>query len=128
MDHDAMTYEDILTRNQQRFIMRRRKLGRAWRVTGPLVLLLLIVAGVLLFFNYPLMFNPYESMARLEAGTLEDTTVLLMALLLPAAMVMVFVMLVVVVLMVFAVIANDRKYLTIIQDLQDAHDSRSGPA
>lgn len=123
-----MTYEDMLTRNQQRFIMRRRKLVRAWRITGPLVLLLLIVAGGILFFNYPLMFNPYASIERLEAGTLADSTVQLMALLLPIAMLMVFFMLVVVVMLVFAGIANDRKYLSIIQDLQDTRDSRPGPA
>ena len=42
-----MTYEDMLARNQQRFIMRRRRLLRTWRVVGPLLLLLLIIAGVI---------------------------------------------------------------------------------
>ncbi len=112
-----MISDEILTRKQQRFLLKRQTLQRAWRITGPVVLVLLVLAGAALFFNYPLMFNPYESMARLEAGTLADSTLQLMALLLPIAMVMVFVMLVVVVLLVFAVIDNDRKYLAIIERL-----------
>ena len=52
----------------------------------------------------------------------------LMALLLPIAMLMVFFMLVVVVLFSFAAMGDDKKYLAIIQDLHDAHNSRHGPA
>lgn len=121
-----MIYEDMLPRNQQRFIMRRRQLLRTWRVIGPVLLLLLIIAGVIMFFNYPLMFNPYESIERLEAGTLEDSTVQLMALLLPIAMLMVFFMLVVVVLLSFAVMANDKKYLAIIERLHTTHSDGPG--
>lgn len=123
-----MTYENILARKQQRFIMRRRKLLRTWRVVGPLLLLLLIITAVIMFFGYPLMFNPYEVIERLEAGTLENSTLQLMALLLPIAMLMVFFMLVVVVLLSFAALTNDKKYLAIIKDLHDAHNSRHGPA
>ena len=118
--------DEVLTKQQQEFLTRRGKLQRAWRITGPVVLVGLVVAGVILFFNYPLMFNPYESVTRLDAGTLEDTTVQLMALLLPIAILMVFVMLVVVVLLVFAVIDNDRKYLAIIQRLLPTPDTGAG--
>lgn len=123
-----MSYEDILAEHHQRFILRRRKLLRTWRVVGPVLLLLLIIVGVIMFFNYPLMFNPYEAIERLEAGTLENSTLQLMALLLPIAMLMLFFMLVVVVLFSFAAMGNDKKYLAIIQDLHDAHNKRHGPA
>ena len=122
-----MTHEDMLAGHQQRFVMRRRKLLRTWRVVGPLLLLFLVMAGVIMFFSYPLMFNPYEAIDRLEAGTLEDSTLQLMALLLPIAMLMVFFMLMVVVLFSFAAMANDKKYLAIIKDLQDAHNNRHDP-
>ncbi|MGB5261156.1 MAG: hypothetical protein WBO34_11630 [Gammaproteobacteria bacterium] len=115
-----------LSPRETKFLSRRRQLLRAWRITGPVVLLLLLVTGVLMFINYPLMFNPFEVVDRLESQTLDDTTLQLMALLLPVTMLMVFLMLVVVVLLVFAVMANDKKYLAILDRLNADHNDRSG--
>jgi len=106
-----------MTPKELAFLNRRRQLLRIWRITGPLLLLVLAVGVVLMFLNYPLMFNPYEAIDRFEAGTLDVSTLQLMALLLPVAMLMLFVMLLVVVLLAFAVMGNDKKYLAIIERL-----------
>lgn len=106
-----------MTPKELAFLNRRRQLLRIWRITGPMLLLVLAVGAVLMFLNYPLMFNPYEAIDRFEAGTLDVSTLQLMALLLPVAMLMLFVMLLVVVLLAFAVMGNDKKYLAIIERL-----------
>ena len=99
---------------QQRFLDRRRQLLRTWRIVGPLTLVILIGLCVWLFLAFPLMFNPFEVVARLEGGSLESGTLQLMALFLPLTTLMLFVLLVVALLLVFAAMANDRKYLAII--------------
>ena len=55
-----------------------------------------------------------ELIARLEAGTLEDSTVHVMAMLLPVVMLLVLFMLFTVLMLTYAVMSNDKKYLAII--------------
>ena len=107
-----------MTPKEQAFLKRRQQLLRIWRITGPLLLLVLVIAAVLMFFNYPLMFNPYEAIERLEAGTLDLSTLQLMALMLPLAMLMLLAMPMVIVLMLFAILGNDKKYLAIIERIE----------
>ena len=82
------------------------------------MLVILIGLGVWLLLGFPLMFNPFEVVARLEADSLQPGTLQLMALFLPLAMLMLFGLLVTVLLLVFAAMANDRKYLAIIDRCQ----------
>ena len=110
---------------EQKFLERRRQLLRAWRITGPVLLLALVAAGIFMFINYPLMFNPYVLTERLESSTLDETTLHLMALLLPVAMLMVFFMLLVVVLLVFELMSKDKKYLAIIDRMRGKNNDRS---
>ena len=81
-----------ITPKDEAFLSRRRKLLRFWRIAGPLLLLVVVVGAVLMFLNYPLMFNPFEAIDRSEANTLETSTLQLMALMLPLAMLMLLVM------------------------------------
>jgi hypothetical protein len=115
-----------LSPRETKFLSRRRQLLRAWRVAGPVLLLLLFVTAIFMFINYPLMFNPFELVDRLESETLDVSTLQFMALLLPVAMLMVFVMLLVVVLLTFAGMANDKKYLTILDRLGNDDTEHSG--
>ena len=84
---------------------------------------LTLIVGVFMFFRYPLMFNPFELIARLEAGTLEDTTVHVMAMLLPVVMSLVLFMLFTIIMLTYAVMSNDKKYLAIIDRQHDTDDN-----
>ena len=117
-----------VSQREQRFLQRRRQLLRAWSIAGPLLLVVLIVLCVWLFLAFPLMFNPFEVVTRLEAGSLQPATLQLMALFLPLAMLMLLFIVLVILLLVFSALANDRKYLAIIDRCQADDDGKGGTA
>lgn len=113
MDH----LENSLAPDEQAFVNRRWKLARAWNYAG--VGLLLLLAGLLgwQWGSTPLLVNPAEVSRRLEAGTIEASSLETMALLLPVMTLVCLSVLAVFVVLGFVIFANERRLIRIIRRL-----------
>ncbi len=70
-----------------------------------------------MFIRNPLMVNPFEVASRLEAGTLEETTMILLAGMLPIMLGLCFLLLSVLIVFGFVMFSHERKYHRIIDRL-----------
>jgi hypothetical protein len=100
------------------FISRRSSLVRYWPVAGSVLLLMLTGLGGWLWIDVPWLINPWEVMEALEAGELPESTLILMAMLLPVVMLACLVFSVLFVLLAWLGFANERRLLEIIDRLQ----------
>ena len=107
-----------LTAADSTFISRRSSLVKYWPVAGSLLLLMLIGLGVWLWIDVPWLINPREVMHALEAGKLADSTLTLMAMMLPVVMLACIVFSVLFVLLAWRGFKNERRLLDIIERLQ----------
>jgi len=100
-----------------KFLKKRRRLARFWPVIATLLLMGILAFVVWLFLKNPLLVNPFEVASRLDAGTVESSTLILMAGMLPIMFLACLLILIVVILFGFTVFSNEKKYLEIIDRL-----------
>ena len=105
-----------------KYIDRRTRLIRIWRYVGLAVLLILVLFTCYLFLNSPLLINPFHVTEQIEAGAISQSTLLIMAAMMPLVMLLVMFVMVVLVVFLYAAFANERKLLAIIQKLRDKKD------
>jgi len=72
-----------LTEQDRRFLARRAGFLSSWPYVGAGLLALLGALTLWLWFSKPLLANPTEVLARLERGSIETSTLTVMAGLLP---------------------------------------------
>ena len=99
------------------FLKKRRRLARFWPVAGTLLLAGVLAFLVWMFLKKSLLVNPFEVASRIDAGTLENSTITLMAGMLPVVFLACFFILILVVLYAFSAFSNERRYLRIIDTL-----------
>lgn len=104
-----------LSHEEQRFVQRRSTLLRTWRYVGAILLATLIGLGVWLYLSKPLLANPFIVMTRLKADSIPESTLTLMAAMLPVVTLACIAIAVIAIVFVYAAFANENKYLTIIQ-------------
>lgn len=100
-----------------RFLSRRRRSVRSWKAAAAGMLTVLAAVVVWLALRTPTLINPLAVADRLGAGGLDHGALAAAALLLPFAVLGCFGMVVVIILFGFAVIANERRYLRILDAL-----------
>jgi len=103
-----------LNEQYKNFLVKRRRFAKSWPLVGILLLLGIFAFLIWLFLRNPLLVNPFEVASRLEAGTIEKSTLVLMAGMLPIMFLACFFILLVMVLFAFAVFSNEKKYIKII--------------
>ena len=74
-------------------------------------------------FEVPLFVRPWEVIERIQTGSLEPSTVHIMAVMMPVLALMTLLLLGVVIIGLFAVLDLERKYLAMIDALQAQPDS-----
>lgn len=99
------------------FLARRRRSAKSWPLVGMLLLLGILAFLVWLFLRNPLLVNPFEVASRLEAGTIERSTMMLMTGMLPVMSLACFFILLVMIIFVFTAFSNENKYIKIIDSL-----------
>jgi uncharacterized BrkB/YihY/UPF0761 family membrane protein len=107
----------------QSFLKKRRRMTQFWPVIGTLLLAGVLAFLVWMFLKKSLLVNPFEVTSRIDAGTLENSTLTLMAGMLPIVFLACFFILIVVVLFAFSAFANERRYLRIIDALLRDRDN-----
>lgn len=108
----------MLSERQNEFLVNRRKLIKVWNYAGVIILVILIGFGVYMFFNTPLLINPFEVLIQLEEQTIEYSTLKLMAIMLPIIFATACFLLFVIVATMYTVFANEKKYLEIVERLK----------
>ncbi len=106
-----------LDQTQRKFLQQRRKLIRTWRWMGLSLLLAMAATMIWLWIEQPLLVNPYEVIDRLESGEIENSTLAVMAMMLPLLFLICFFLLAVVVLFAYISFSNEKKHLSIIDTL-----------
>lgn len=113
----ARLEEGTVDEQSESFLKKRRRMTRFWPVVGTLLLAGVLSFLVWMFLKKSLLVNPFEVTSRIDAGTLENSTVILMAGMLPVVFLACFLILIVVVLFAFSAFSNERKYQRIIDGL-----------
>lgn len=104
-----------LSNEEERFFAKRARFVKTWRYVGAIMLTMLFGLIIWLFLSNPLLINPFVVLTRLNNDSIPDSTITLMADMLPVAVLMCIVLTVTVVLFAFITFSNEKKYLTIIQ-------------
>ena len=112
-----------LTPRERDFIEKRRKLLKAWPWAGGGLLLLLAGFTLWLWLRVPLMINPWATIEALRAGTVEETTLTLMAVMLPILVLAVMGVLAVVVTLLFVALSNERRLIGMLDRLEAHHQA-----
>lgn len=108
------------------FIERRKRLARYWPWTGVTVLLGLLGYVVWLWFSSPLLINPWAVFDALEKNTLAQSTLVVMAAMLPILMLSLVVFMVVIVALLFQVMAREKRLIRLIEKEENPPDSQRG--
>jgi membrane-anchored protein YejM (alkaline phosphatase superfamily) len=101
-----------------KFVERRRRLARSWNLVGTALLLILVGLGATLYFRMPFLANPLRVMDLLKEGTLERSTMELMAAMLPIVVLLCLSVTAIIVVFGFAIFSNERRYIAIIDELE----------
>lgn len=104
-----------LTDEDRRFLAKRIQLVRAWPYVGAMLLALPVGLSVWLWLSVPLLIDPLFAMTRLSSDALPESTMALMAAMLPVAVLLCLALALAAVLFVFAAFSNEKKYLQIIR-------------
>jgi hypothetical protein len=120
----------VLNRDEITFIEGRRRFVRAWKAVGTVLLLAILALGAWLVAYEPLLANPFVVLARLEAASIPEPTLILMAGLVPVLVLTSLVLCIAIVLFAFAAYSNERRYLGIVSRTveQARAEAKPGPA
>ncbi len=106
-----------LSAQEKAYIEKRIKFARSWPVAGMIMILVLAIIGIWLFWTRPLLINPWFVLSQLKADAMPESTLIIMAAILPVSMLMCMVSVVVFILIGFSVFSKERKYISIIHRL-----------
>jgi hypothetical protein len=103
------------------FLDRRRKLLTLWPWTGAGMIAGILGFATWLWMAVPLMINPWATIAAIESGRLEETTLTVMAVMLPILMLACLGVMVVLIGLLFAVFANERRLISLVEKQDSRH-------
>jgi len=107
-----------MNETDRRFLSRRRRLARSWNVVGAALLVLLAATTATVYFRVPLLANPLYVVNLVKQGNLEPASMELMAVLLPIVFLLCLAVVAITVGFGFAIFANERRYLEIIDKFE----------
>lgn len=104
----------MLTEKEVQFIKRREMFTSTWKMVAGLILSGLGALFIWLYFSSPYLVNPVAVAKGLEEGTIDVSTLNITALILPVVIILLFLVIAIMFLLGYSVIANEKKYLSII--------------
>jgi hypothetical protein len=112
-----------LTEQQRAFLKKRAKMVHSWPIAGIMIIFLELGLAGWLLWKHPLLINPQAVLSKLRSGSLPDSTLFLMATILPFLFIVCLALLAILILFAFLALANEKKHLAIIQALQNHNPS-----
>ncbi len=107
-----------LTEQQQTFIQRRRKSLVVCRILVLPVLVTLLALIAVMWLQVPQFINPFVVFRMIEANTLDATSAMTMAAVLPVVVLLLMFVLVFCLTLAYELCRHERKYLDIVAALQ----------
>lgn len=104
-----------LSPQEAAFLRRRERLLRYWPWAGGGLLGLLACLLLWLWIEVPYLVNPRALALAVEGGELPETTVLMLATMLPVVFLTLLIVLALVILMLFAVFGRERRLLHLLR-------------
>jgi membrane-anchored protein YejM (alkaline phosphatase superfamily) len=114
-----------MNESDRHFLQRRRRLARSWNLVGVALLSVLVATTATLYFRVPLLANPLYVLDLLKDNNLEPASMELMAVILPIVFLICLGAVAVTVGFGFAMFANERRYLAIIDTLERGGDPKA---
>jgi len=107
------------------FLRQRERLARWWNVVGSVMLFVLGGMAVWFFVRVPNFINPLHVIEQLKSETLPQSSLVVMAGMLPIVVLGLLLVCCAVIGFGFAVFANERRYLRIIKELNhEEHEEK----
>lgn len=110
--------EMSLSPADKKFVEKREKRVKYWPFYGGAALVLLIAYGVWLWVKTPHLIKPWHVIESVQAGTLSESTMGVMAFMLPIVMAALLVFAFVVVLLWFVMFYNERRLIRLVRKLE----------
>lgn len=105
----------MLTEAEESFVERRRRLMRSWPYVGSGLLALVASFLVWLVIAQPHLANPFFVMSEIERGAIAQSTLTLMAGMLPVAVLAALFVCLATVVLAYAAFSNERRYLALLE-------------
>ena len=115
-----------LTESELKWLAQRRTLLSLWPWTGGGMIAGLLGFATWLWLSVPLMINPWATVRAIEAGSVEDSTLTIMAVMLPILMLACLGLIVGIIVILFAVFGNERRLIALVEKL-DRENRAAGP-
>ncbi len=106
-----------LSSAEKSFLEKRWKLASAWPWVGTGLLATLLALTTYLWVKAPYLVNPWFVASQLKSGKLSESTITVLAVMLPIVMLGCLVIILSVVLLSFAAFSNERRIIRILHQL-----------
>ena len=111
------------------FVEKRERRTKYWPYYGASLLVIVAAYGAWLWLETPHLINPWRVIESIEAGTLSESTMGIMTVMLPLVMAALLVFAFVVVLLWFVSFNNERRLIRLVRKLEaDSESSETNGA
>ena len=100
------------------FIEKREKRAKYWPFFGIASLAAIVAYGAWLWLRVPYLIDPWHTIEQLEAGQLSESTMAVMAAMLPLVVMLLLGVVFVVVLLWFVPFRNERRLIRMVRQLE----------
>ena len=107
-----------LTAAQLEILRKRRLMVDSWPYIGPVLVAALLILVGMLWLTAPMFVNPFAVMDRLQADSLDITTLQTMAIMLPIVFTVLCIVVLVMITFLYATYKKEKRYLDLIEQLQ----------
>jgi HAMP domain-containing protein len=107
-----------LSSAEKKFVEKRERRAKYWPYFGAASLVLVAAYGAWLWVTMPHLIRPWRVIESLEAGTLSESTMGVMAVMLPFVMAMLLVFAFIIVLLWFVAFYNERRLIRLVRKME----------
>lgn len=111
-----------LSQSDADFLLKRRQLSENWKYVGVPLLVACIGLTVYLWIKSPLLSNPFVVAERLQNHTIDPSTAMLAAVMLPIVTSALLGLAVTMVLLMFRAFAHERRLIAIVDGIRRNHE------
>ncbi len=108
-----------LSDNDRIFLKKRKRLVAMWNTVAVVMLIGLVALFLWIFFTSPYFANPLYVAEALKQNDIEASVMTVSTIMLPVVVIMQFATVAVFIVFGFAIFANEKRYLSMIENLSD---------
>lgn len=113
----------MLDKRDTEFIRKRKNLISQWVPVAVIMLIVLAAMIVFMFIKVPYLVNPLHVAEALKTNSLNESLMTISVLSLPIVVLFIFFIVAIVVLYGFAIISREKRYIAIIESLENEDKS-----